>query len=56
MNSVVMSTAVMFPSSVESHDFVGHPSDFHVLKTIFHRDGKCLRCVHYNFTAHVHKI
>jgi hypothetical protein len=34
-NSVVMSTVVMFPSSVESPEFVGQPSDFHVLKNNF---------------------
>ena len=35
MNSVVMSPVAMFPSSVESLEFVGHASDFHVLKNNF---------------------
>jgi len=35
VNSVVMITVVIFPSSVESVEFAGHPSDFHVLKNSF---------------------
>jgi len=35
VNSVVMSTVVMFPSSVESLEFVGNPSDSLVLKNNF---------------------